>query len=394
MSRSLQSGRFNVNPQGNLILLLLLGFILSAKSFGAQDPTPDNIAVPTTALTAATGLMQHLSVAEWMGPMAPIALSPFFGITCLSAVAMTDADWIAPGNPMLGANSPLRNPWVFFVFAGLTLLTSVPRLTKVSKPFAQAVDQLETWSGIITMVVLKMLLSQSSSSVDHTTETVMPVVQLGMWSVTVDVLMMIAAGLNILVITTVRFFFEVLIWLTPFPFLDAVFELTNKATCAALVTLYAWNPTVALVINLILFTLALAVFGWVFRREVFFRTLVIDRLRASISRPQPGSQLIVFPVRPVGAIKSRERCVLERNAANGWTLTSHRWLRPNQIVFISTDADAVLKTGLFSNTIVISNPTMELSFSHLYCDSLDDVAEKLALTRVLSSNVATAHCNA
>jgi len=374
------------HPRSVVIIALVLGLSLSATSFGAQDPVSDNSPMSTAEIAAATGLIPHLSVAEWLGPMAPIALSPFFGITCLSAVALTDADWIAPGNPMLGANSPLRNPLVFFVFSGLTLLTSIPRLTKVSKPFAQAVDQLETWSGIITMVVLKLLLSQSSPSVAYTAETVIPVVQLGLLSVTADVLMMIAAGLNILVITTVRFFFEVLIWLTPFPFLDAAFELTNKATCAALVTLYAFSPFTALVINLILFVVALAVFGWIYRREVFFRTLVIDRLRAAVSQPRPGSQLTVFPVRAVGPIRSRARCVLERNSTNGWTLTCHRWFRPDHVVHLPPEASAILKPGIFSNAIIISDPPAELSFSCLYNASLDEVADRVALNNVLSSS--------
>jgi hypothetical protein len=383
-----------MHPRSVSILTVILGLCLSAKCFSAQDPVPEHIQVSTTEIAAATGLIPTLSIAEWLGPMAPIALSPFFGITCLSAVAMMDAPWIAAGNPMLGADSPLRNPVVFFVFAGLTLLTSLPRLTKVSKPFAQAVDQLETWSGIITMVVLKMLLSQSSPSVTHAAETAMPIVQLGLLSVTVDVLMMIAAGLNILVITAVRFFFEVLIWLTPFPFLDAAFELTNKMTCVSLVILYAWNPGVALVINIVLFTLALAVFGWVVRREVYFRTLVIDWLRAALSRPQPDNRLIVFPARPVGAIRARDRCMLERNSHNGWTLICHRWFRPHQIVFISPDARAVLKTGVFSNMICFSDPVTELSFSHLYSASLDEVAEKLGLIQSHPSPASNAVWNA
>ncbi|MCA9201028.1 MAG: hypothetical protein KDA87_25990, partial [Planctomycetales bacterium] len=99
---------------------------------------------------AAARLSEHVSTSEWLGPLAPVALSPFFGITCLSGMAIFGEGWLPADHFLTRASTPLKNPVVFYSFLTLTVLTSVPRLSKVSKPFAQAVDQLEAYAGIIT----------------------------------------------------------------------------------------------------------------------------------------------------------------------------------------------------------------------------------------------------
>ena len=123
---------------------------------------------------------------------------------------------------------------MFFVLLALTVLTSVPRLTKVSKPFAQAVDRLETYAVIIILLAIKVI-SSMESSVDEPAQIAM--VQLGVFSFTVDTLLAIAMVINVLVINSVKFFFEFLVWLTPVPLLDAAFEICNKTLCALLMAL-------------------------------------------------------------------------------------------------------------------------------------------------------------
>ena len=63
-----------------------------------------------------------------------------------------------PVNEFLSNNAVLKNPAVFWVFLVLTLLTSIPRFTKVSKPAAQAIDQLEAYAGIITIILLRVMM--------------------------------------------------------------------------------------------------------------------------------------------------------------------------------------------------------------------------------------------
>ena len=328
-------------------------------------------------VAAAQQFGQTIGLADWLGPLAPIGLSPFFGITCLSAIANW-GDVIGLGsdtNPLLREGSPLHNPAVFWTFLVLTLLTSVPRFTKVSKPFAQAIDQVEAWAGIITLIALKIVLSATAPETESA-----EVVQLGVWSFTVDTLLILEAAINIFVINAVKFFFEVLIWITPVPAIDAIFEVANKTVCGVLMAIYAFSPTVAMAINLVLFAIALLVFRWAYRREVFFRTLLLDTVWALVSPPKKidGPELVVFPVSALGPIPSRARCRFAKTDS-GWTVTWQRLLRQDVAVELSsTDCQADLQTGYFTNSIqIIGRQPVELSFSRWYNNRLPELAEAL-----------------
>ncbi len=367
---------------GVLAPTLFMAVSVSAASVPQQHEAASEIS--EAEIVAAQQFGQSLSIAEWLGPMAPVALSPFFGVACLSGLSLFGGSWVATGNPMIGPDSPLHDTRVFGVFLVLTLLTSIPRLTKVSKPFAQAADQLESWSGVITMLVLRYMISSEAA----VTEEPVAMVQLGLFSFSADLVLMLAAAVNIFVISAVRFFCEVLIWLTPVPMLDAIFELCNKMVCAMLMALYAWSPMLALILNVGIFLAALLVFGWVHRREIFFRTMLLDFLRASWGSPRPAdvSSMIVFPVRAVGTIKARARCEL-LPTDGGWLLTCHRWFGRTINVAVVGRSQPIIRAGLFSNAIEFSDPAVELTFSRLYAGSMSNMAAKFRLSLPDNQNI-------
>ena len=327
----------------------------------------------TLQVKAAEKLGRTLSASEWLGPLAPVALSPFFGIACLSGMTLFGGDLFSASNPLIGAESPLNNPTVFMVFAGLTILTSLPRLTKVSKPLAQAVDQLEAWAGIGTMLIVNWLAGGTAAG------TEVAIVHAGVLDLGLDTLLAVAGVLNILVINAVKFFFEVLIWVTPVPFLDALFETGNKAVCAALMALYAYSPFLATVVNLTLFTVCLLIFAWARRREVFFRTMIFDGLRSwwKGAKQTPADSLVVFPQTAFGPFKARAKCRFTV-ADTGWTLTQRRLFRAPLSLEIPETAHLKIEPGFFTNTLHISGEsTSECSFSRLYNACLPQLGGKL-----------------
>ena len=335
----------------------------SAPKFSAAD------------VVAAQQFGQTLSIADWLGPLAPVALSPYFGIACLSGMALYGQGWVSADNAFLGEGSPLHNPHVFWAFLILTLITSIPRLTKVSKPFAQAIDQIETWAGIITMLTLRFMISAETPDVAE-----MAVIHMGFLSVSTNALLMIAATINIVVINTVKFFFETLIWITPIPTADAIFEVANKTVCAALMVVYGFSPTLATAINLAMFAVALVVFGWAYRRQIFFRTILLDIVCAFCAPPGVISKkpLIVFPVSRIGPLSARARCKLAKTGT-GWTLTHERILRSDLVLEISSDeCSAELSRGFITNCVRFRGLTAaDLTFSRWYNGLLPELAVTL-----------------
>ena len=345
-----------------------------------SDGSKQNAASRITAaeITSAQQFGQSLGIADWLGPLAPVALSPFFGIACLSGMSIFGQGWVAADNPFLGESSPLNNHAIFGTFLVLTLITSLPRLTKVSKPFAQAVDQVEAWAGIITMLTLKIMLGAQAP------ETAEPgVIQLGIMSLTIDTLMLIAAAINVFVINTVKFFFEVLIWITPIPTIDAIFEFANKSLCAILMAIYGYSPTIATGINLAMFVAAAFVFSWSYRREVFFRTVLIDALWAFFAptKKVANPQLIVFPASSINVIPARARCQLSKTDT-GWKITQQRLLRNNiEVLLESPDCRMELDAGYFTNCLKLSGRhSGELTFSRRHNACLAELSELMGAT--------------
>ena len=82
-------------------------------------------------MAVAEGLGGSVSIAEWLGPLAPIAISPFFGITLLAGISQFGSESL-PFNQFISNNPILSNPATFWIFLGLTILTSLPRFTTVS----------------------------------------------------------------------------------------------------------------------------------------------------------------------------------------------------------------------------------------------------------------------
>jgi hypothetical protein len=280
----------------------------------------------TRDIAAATAWADQLHLADWLGPLAPLALSPFFGVACLSGLSLWGPDWITD-NALLGSAGPLRSLPLFCVFAVLAVVTSVPRLSKVSKPFAQAMDQLEAYSVIVILLAIKIAASMTADSVGtdeaQLAMEAVPVYTAGIFSFTANALVLIAMTVNMLVINSVKFFFEFLVWLTPFPSVDAIFEVCNKSLCAALMAVYAFSPTLATIFNLAILLVAALIFRWAGRRVKFFRTMLLDPVLARVwpgfATPDPRG-VIVFSQDAVGPYPAKS-CLRLRRDDDGWLLT-------------------------------------------------------------------------
>lgn len=322
------------------------------------------------ALTPAESMLaeqvaQHVSGSEWLGALAPVALSPFFGITCLAGLAQFGGDWFPAHSLLLQKSTVLNHPAVFWVFLVLTLVTSLPRFTKVSKPIAQALDQLEAWSGLITLLVVRLLLWTVPAGDAAPPE----VVQAGFLSVSADVLLILAGILNFLVINAVKFFFECLVWITPLPLLDACFELANKALCLGLAILYGYSPFAATIANLLLFGVCLLIFRWANRRVLYFRTLLLDPIWAAAfpGYSQPGTELVVFPQRAFGPFPACIRLTLQRTGS-GWKLCQPRLVGRSPEVHIPDHVTAVVSIGLLGHSLTFEGsdlPPMTFSRRHM-----------------------------
>jgi hypothetical protein len=254
---------------------LLIGQIPSVLDSGvvSLDQAPVD-PIDSNAAIAGQALGQQLSAGEWLGPLAPIALSPFFGLALLSGAATYGPTWLQDRSALLQANGALNNPWLFWTMAGLALLTSLPRLTKVSKPISLAAEKAEAYSAVIILIAVRLLAEPATTSTALGTTVSDPMLMAGASGLPLSLLMSAMAAINVLVINLIKLLGELVVWLIPIPFIDAGVELANKSACAGLMGLYAYSPTLAMILDLSILAVCLLLFAWVNRRVQYYREMI------------------------------------------------------------------------------------------------------------------------
>jgi hypothetical protein len=158
--------------------------------------------------------------------------------------------------------------------AGLALLTSLPRLTKVSKPISLAAEKAEAYSAVIILIAVRLLAEPATTSTALGTTVSDPMLMAGASGLPLSLLMSAMAAINVLVINLIKLLGELVVWLIPIPFIDAGVELANKSACAGLMGLYAYSPTLAMILDLSILAVCLLLFAWVNRRVQYYREMI------------------------------------------------------------------------------------------------------------------------
>jgi hypothetical protein len=347
---------------------------------------------------------KELGFSESVGALAPIALSPFFALTCLSGASILAEHHVLPDavskNAFLTGNGVLNNPFVFFGLLALTVITAAPKLTKVTKPLAQAIDQIEAHSGIIAVAAVQLLSSFHVQHAQPQTAEMAVFYQAGLLDVPWGVLMAAFSVVNIFVVNTVKFFFEVLVFLSPFPAVDAALEAANKTVTGALIALYIWSPAVATVLNLIIFFVCLVIFAWAYRRVVYMRSILGDpvlgwmaerifrrphvtptstRLSPSLARAVPDAKLVLkaFSGKHALGLKRKTRGFLVLSG-DRLQFVRRRFLRSPHVVALPSAGHTVkLDRGLLSNAVVIENDAGDVAMSVLFTRRYNPVLDSI-----------------
>lgn len=362
-------------------LIVLAALALTPFDLWAQLPFLNQ----SPTLTDGARLAQTIPWTDYLGPLAPVALSPFFGVTLLSGSAILAANEVLPTTPLTSNVEILQEPMVFGVFLTLTILTSAPRFTKVTKPFAQAMDQLEGYAGIVTVFLIQAAATLAVGESEAVSNATLEPLKGGFIDGGIAGALMALSVINLFVINTVKFVFETLIWLSPIPLVDAFFEAALKTTTAALMALYIYSPGLAALVDLALFAVALVLFRWAFRlmrygRSILFAPMAhgalkrlglskdpgisLDYAPGSIRAAFPNAQLVlpIFLSKAAKRFPKRSRAYLLR-LADGQTLVVRKPLTGAPIVLGSDLSLSSLhaKRGFLAHTIA-NQPDRSASF--------------------------------
>ena len=306
-------------------------------------------------------LVKQIGASEWLGPLAPVALSPFFGIAVLSGLATYGPEFLQQRSGLIAESSPMNNPVLFWTMAALAILTSLPRFSKVSKPLALAAENLESYASVIILISVKFL-SSSSVAGNHAAQPELSMAGFGTMSL--DTVMSIAAALNIIVINTVKLFFELVVWLTPFPAVDAALELCQKSVCVGWMSLYCYSPMIATFCNLLLLGFCALIFGWVVRKSAYYRHLIISPVLAWL---MPGwfaersDRFTAYSECAVGGLPAYVPFVIRQIGTDEYEVRGSWLWRTYTHHF--TQAKVTQESGLLADRLLLADGECEIAFS-------------------------------
>lgn len=311
----------------------------------------------STADTAqAQRISEFVAAQDWLGPISAIALSPFFGLACLSGIATYGPEWIR-NSPLVSVSGPLNNPVLFWIMATLTVVTSLPRWTKFSKPIAMALEKVEAYSAIIILIAIRVSANAMDTSTSPEVAMTTPVLyQAGVLSVPLDILLSLALAINLIVVNTVKIVVDFLVWLTPIPAIDVILDAIGKGIVALLLGLYAFSPMLATFVNFLIFFFSAMVFFSAKRLIVYFREIYI---RPTIQKvlgisPSPANLQAVFLLRTWNGYPRRTRAKWVPSA-DGRTskLSVTRWFTTRE--FELQPSKEKISVGLVSDTALFNS---------------------------------------
>lgn len=215
-------------------------------------------------------LQQASSLVAWLGPL---GINPMLGLGAMGVTA-----WF--GLSDLPSNLAfLSGPIWWSVFFALGLLIQFGKSFKVTKPVAEFIGTGET--------ILALAVFAGSLAFPLTKSTPpLPTQEAAVLGTALFFAGLALATLSTIII--VRMALDILIWISPVPFIDLIFEVTKMALTAILVALAIFFPSAATAINVMLAVVALLLLRWALR---IVRFGVSTAWWASLGRGQRPDQL-------------------------------------------------------------------------------------------------------
>jgi hypothetical protein len=264
-------------------LLTLALLVLGIVQLQAQVP-----GAPVERQAAQVVKASHL-IQEVFGPLPAVAGTPFLGLAVLSGAALlSDTDAVRTSdsailrgfrdNALLIEGRRYASLPLFLSLLALSLLTWMANSGKIRGAAGKILRAAEDCSVLVTYGLLALVTVLGAPSQAPEPRVVM----MGVWSVPAEVLLSLGFALALAVMMTVRYAFDVIIWLSPFPFVDFAFEVLKKLLSLAFLALYFVSPAAASVVGLLVLIPALFLYGWAVRILSFTFRIVLRPVLAKL----------------------------------------------------------------------------------------------------------------
>lgn len=276
---------------GLTLAVILVTGCGASQSHGADDTTSS----PNGQSPQVDYLNKKLL--EVFGPLPAIASTPFLGLAVLTGTALlVDEPVFAKSelrllqqirqNSLVHQAKQYVNWWVFGTFALLAGLTWLVNSGKIRGAFGKFVRIAEDITvGLIYLMIGADALAPNGLTASSS-ELHASIVQAGLFSgfESSTAILILAALISLVTMMLTRLALDVLIWLSPVPFIDLLFETCKVVFSLAFLAIYfLLSPLVAAILGIVLLVPCIILLPWAIRLLRFGYRIVICPILAQFS---------------------------------------------------------------------------------------------------------------
>ncbi len=348
--------------------------MLLAQEAGADPDTIDD------------ALMRNVSFFESLSIVGPVAISPFWALFLTSL-----ASNLGIGNDFI-VQHPLLGNWITLIVTGvLATVTTIPNLSKLSKPLGLAVQYIEDNAGIVVAALIAItpyIAHYLMSDVDPAHVTLgLPVIPFAV----IAILFLIVPYM--LVVMAVRYLIDIVAFLSPVPFVDASAEILKKVFAGGFTVLYIFFPPLAFALCILTFIGAFFFYNRARRSTRSFKYLyakpawaaitgqersvyVTDATRSIIENYGVGTEaLAIMTDKAIGSIGPKKKAWLVKQGTQ-FHIIEQRSLRSDKVEII----DGPLKIGKALAHAVIEGDNNKILLNTANAEMIEQVADKFGFT--------------
>ncbi len=324
-----------------------------------------------------SALDQNRSLVEQFAQLAPMGINPYVTVFLTSLCSK-----IGFHNDFVATN-PFFNNWFIVILFGIlflftALVGTIFKTNKATAPIGLADDYLSNHAALIIngFVMLAPTILSDAPILGEI------VYQAGIISVSFQtVLILIVSTYFLIIVMTVRFFTDILIFLSPIPLIDSILEIIKIVVTAAFVFISIISPVTSVVISGLMFLTALLFYRRSRRLVTKTKYLIIypifNFFRKKNTTLENGQSLsiLVYINNKTQKMKAGTTARLRKRSGKFY-LFKKRLLRSNIEEKISLESYFLSQTHL--NTY-LTNESESLSFilNRSYHEHIDELAEIL-----------------
>lgn len=360
-------------------LTLLLLLLMNSLWLTAQE----EVAVET--------LDHNIEFVEMISTVSPVAVNPYlavFGTAVLSKMGFHN-DYIH--------NHPFYNNWFIvclfgFLFAFTAIIGTFVKTNQVTGIIGNAEDFLETKASVLInliVVVLPTFLNQDPVMQQTVVKAGFIILSLKV------VLLLLITTYFIVVISTVRYFIDLLVFLSPFPLVDSILNLGKMGFTFGLVLLSTFYPIAGFVLTIIIFLISLLFYRRARRSIQRFKYLVLYPLYNMWRHKEKiltnGEQLsiLVYNKTKYGKMKAGRIVRLEKEGERLFISRRKYFFFPHKVELDLNGA--FIKKGVLFSSITDSDQTVNLLLSRSYKKHYIEIAAQLNIEYSEPENAAAAN---